>query len=139
MKKNNGKLPELTEAKKASTELNVKLKLGQDKDPLWREKVELQHQAIFQTQTLRKVSDDPCKIWTSPTYYADSVVTGSTKRSYAKFWAAVGALQPFKDSFAELVLTPKQLQAADFDWREVKIEGLKGKNFNKIRVLRNFL
>jgi len=135
LKKNNGKLPELTEAMKASTELNVKLKPDQNKDSLWREKVELQHQAIYITKTLRKVSDDPYKIWTCPTYYADSVVTGSTKRSYAKFWAAVGVLKPVNDSFVELVLTPKQLQAASFKWENVRIEGLKGKNFKKIRIL----
>ena len=46
---NNGKLPQLDEAQKAATELNVKLLPGQDDDPLWREKVELQHQAIFET------------------------------------------------------------------------------------------
>jgi len=122
---------------KATTELNVKLKSGQDKDPEWREKVELEHQAIFKTPTLRKVCDDPGKIWTSPTYYPDSVITGSTKRSYAKFWVAVGALQPYKDSFAELVLTPKQLEKAEFDWENVNIDGLKGRNFKRIRVLKN--
>ncbi|HYK08779.1 MAG TPA: hypothetical protein VEW42_04755, partial [Candidatus Eisenbacteria bacterium] len=138
LKQNNGRLPELTDVMKATTELNVKLKPGQDSDPLWREKVELQHQAIFITPTLKKASGDPTKIWTCPTYYSDSVVTGSTKRSYAKFWAAVGALQKEGESYAELVLTPKQLEEAKFDWENVEIEGLSeiGKNFHKVRILK---
>lgn len=136
LKRNNGNLPELTDAMRAATELNVKLKPNQDKDPKWREKVELEHQAIFETKTLRKISDDPAKIWTCPTYYSDSVVTGSTKSSYAKFWAGVGALKVKGDSFAELVLTPKQLSTADFYWEDINIPGLPGKNFKKIRIVK---
>lgn len=135
LKANNGKLPELTDAMKAATELNVKLKPGQDADPFWREKVELEHQAIFITPTLRKYADEPDIIWTCPTFYTDCVVTGSTKRSLAKFWAAVGALKKEGESYAEIVLTPKQLVNAKFVWEEINIPGLKGKNFNRIRIL----
>ena len=71
-----------------------------------------------------------------PTLYPGLIATGSTKRSMAKFWAAVGVLEKAGENFNELVLTPKQLDAAQFDWKEVKLEGLKGKNFSKIRVLR---
>lgn len=137
LKRNGGKLPQLTDAMKAATELNVKLKPGQADDPQWREKVELEHQAIFETKTLKKISDDPAKIWTCPTYYPDSVVTGSTKRSYAKFWAAVGVLKPEGDSFAQLVLTPNQLETAKFSWEDMNIKGLQGKNFKKIRILKS--
>ncbi len=136
LKENNGKFPEMTESMKAATELNVKLKPEQDKDPQWKEKVEWEHQAIFITPTLKKVSDDPEKIWTCPTYYSDSVVTGSTKRSYAKFWAGVGALQREGESFAELVLTPRQLESVKFDWEEINIKGVEGKNFKRVRVLK---
>ena len=48
----NGNLPALDDKMKARTKLNVRLVDGQDKDPLWREKTELQHQAIFMTPTL---------------------------------------------------------------------------------------
>jgi hypothetical protein len=135
LKKNSGELPKMDEHQYAATELNVKLKPEQADDPLWREKVELEHQAIFQTKTLKKVSNNPYKIWTCPTYYSDSVVTGSTKRSLAKFWAGVGVLQPQGDSFTELVLTPKQLESAKFNWEDIDIPGLEGKNFKKIRML----
>lgn len=136
LKQNNGKYPQMDEAMYAATELNVKLKPGQDKDRLWREKVELEHQAIFMTPTIKTVSNNPAKIWTCPTFFSDSVVTGSTKRSYAKFWAGVGVLQPFENRFAELVLTPNQLQVAKFDWHDIKIDGLESKNFSRIRILK---
>lgn len=135
LEKNGGTLPEMTEAMKLATELNVKLKPDQDTDPDWREKVELEHQAIFQTKTLRMYSDAPDILWTCPTFFSDSVVTGSTKHSMAKFWAGVGALRPRGDRYDELVLTPKQLEAADFTWEKVNIPGLKGKNFARVRVL----
>ena len=132
---NDGKLPTLDDKQRAATELNVRLKPGQDDDPQWREKVELEHQAIFKTKTLQEPMNNPYKIWTCPTYYPDSVVTGSTKRSLAKFWAAVGALEKDSEGFHEVVLTPKQLAEAKFDWEDISIEGLTGKNFKKIRII----
>jgi len=135
LKDNKGELPKMTEQQLVATEMNVKLKPGQADDPKWREKVELEHQAIFITPTLDKYTSDPDIIWTCPTYYPDSVVTGSTKRSYAKFWAAVGALKKEKDQYAELVLTPKQLENAKFEWEDINIEGLEGKNFKRIRIV----
>ena len=54
----------------------------------------------------------------------------------AKFWAGVGALERSEDSYNEIVLTPKQLNAAGFDWEKVELDGLSGKNFSRVRVLR---
>jgi len=133
--RNKGKLPELSEAQKLATELNVRLKPGQDSDPQWREKVELEHQAIFETKTLAPYLADEAMIPTCPTYYEGLIVTGSTKYSIAKFWAGVGALQPDGDSYRDLVLTPKQLKVADFEWQDMDMS-ISGKNFSKIRVLR---
>ena len=133
---NKGKLPKLDEQMKASTELNVKLKPEQADDPQWREKVELQHQAIFKTPVLVKYLSDPMLIPACPTWYPETIATGSTKRSYAKFWAAVGVLRLENDRFVELVLTPNQLKSADFTWENVDIEGLEGKNFKKIRIIK---
>lgn len=135
MAANNGELPSLTERMKATTELNVRLKPGQANDSHWREKVELEHQAIFKTKTLQEPMSNPYKIWTCPTYYPDSVVTGSTKKSLAKFWAGVGVLERKNDGFAEIVLTPKQLAVAEYTWEPVNIPGLPGKNFQRVRVL----
>jgi len=133
--RNDGGLPKLDDAQKAATELNVKLRPGQSDDPQWREKIELEHQAIFETKSLMPYITDPTIIPTCPTIYPELIATGSTKKSYAKFWAAVGALEKAGDSFNELVLTPKQLESVSFKWENINLEGLEGKNFKKIRVL----
>jgi hypothetical protein len=133
---NNGKLPTLTEEQKTATELNVRLLPGQDDDPEWREKVELQHQAIFSTKTLAEgYLSDPYHVPLSPTYYPGCLITGSTPASMAKFWAGVGALRKDGDHFTDLVLSPKQVESAVYGWQDVQLEGLQGKNFSRIRII----
>jgi hypothetical protein len=134
---NGGKLPELSEKQKAATELNVRLLPGQDQDPLWREKVELIHQSIEGTETFQRCYlNDASLILACPTIYKGWIAVGSTKKSYAKFWAGLGTLEKSGGTFNELVLTPRQLQTAKFNWEDINIEGLKGKNFSKIRILK---
>jgi len=132
----NGHLPELDDIQKASTELNVKLKPGQDDDPLWREKVELEHQAIFETKSLIPYLTDSTIIPTCPGAFPGLINPGSTKHSIAKFWAGVGALKKSGDDYHRMVLTPKQLESIEFDWQKVNIAGLSGKNFKRIRIIR---
>ncbi|HSW79888.1 MAG TPA: hypothetical protein VLG47_03865 [Candidatus Saccharimonadales bacterium] len=138
LKESNGKLPVMSPEQHVATELNVRLKPGQSDDPMWREKVELEHQAIFKTRSLQKLfaEEEKSLISVSPTPYTGCIALGSTKKSLAKFWAGVGALERSDDKFTELVITPKQLAAAKFDWEDVNIDGLAGKNFSKIRVLK---
>jgi hypothetical protein len=136
LKANSGELPVLSEAQKAATELNVKLKPGQDKDPLWREKVEWIHQSIEETETFKRVYfADESLILACPTIYNGWIAVGSTKRSYAKFWVGAGVLQKDRETFHELVLTPNKLEDGKFGWEDVNFEGLKGKNFSKIRII----
>lgn len=130
-----GKLPTLNEEQKVATELNVRPNKGQTDDPLWREKVELVHQAIERTETAEKYFYDPQYIPACPTYYPACLATGSTKKSLAKFWVGVGAVEKSGDSYNALVLTPKQLEKNNFEWQDVDIVGLPGKNFKRIRVL----
>jgi hypothetical protein len=113
----------------------VRLKPGQDNDPQWREKVELVHQSIEATKTIERYFGDATYIQTCPTQYPACITTGSTKKSYAKFWAAVGALEAKDDSYNALVLTPSQLDKVDYHWQDVHLEELQGRNFNKIRVI----
>lgn len=131
----NGQLPSLSKAQKIATELNVRPKPGQTDDPLWREKVELVHQAIERTTTVEKYFYDPQYIPACPTYYPACLTTGSTKKSLAKFWVGVGAVEKSGDGYNALVLTPKQLEKNNFEWQDVNIDGLPGKNFKRIRVL----
>ncbi|MGI8419189.1 MAG: hypothetical protein ACR2LN_00935 [Candidatus Levyibacteriota bacterium] len=136
LKSSNGKLPQMNDKQKATTELNVKLRQGQADDPQWREKVELEHQAIFLTKSLLPYLKDPRLIRISSAPFSGFIAVGSSKNSVAKFWASVGALQSSGDSFAKRVLTPKQLQSATFDWQEIRIDGLEGGNFRRVRVLK---
>jgi hypothetical protein len=114
LKELGGKLPELTPHQKTATELNVRLRPGQADDPLWREKAELIHKSIERTKTMERYIGDPA-------------------------WVAVGALERDSDSYTEVVLTPTQLETAQFDWEGMSLEGLEGKNFKRIRVLRSKL
>lgn len=137
LKANGGKLPVLSDQQKAATELNVRLQPGQDNDPQWREKIELIHQSIENTDTFKRVYfADESLILACPTIYNGWIAVGSTKRSYAKFWVGVGVLQKAADSFNELVLTPQQLEKNNFKWEGVNLDGIKGKNFSKIRILK---
>ncbi len=130
-----GKLPELSRRQEIATELNVRPLPGQTDDPQWREKTELIHRALEETDTLRRYLNDPALVMACPTSYSGWIAVGSTKRSYAKFWAAAGALLRDGDRYHELVLTPKQLEAGNFTWEQVAIPGLSGKNFAKVRVV----
>lgn len=130
------KLPSLDEHAREATEMNVRLLPGQVDDPLWREKVELIHKSIERTETMERYLADPQYIQSCPTYFEGCITTGSTKKSYAKFWVGVGAVEPTENSYNAVILTPKQLASSDFDWEETRIEGLAGKNFHKIRVLK---
>jgi hypothetical protein len=137
LQENNGQLPTLSETQKLATELNVRLLPGQVEDPQWREKVELTHKALEKTDTIENsYFSDVSLILACPTIYEGWIATGSTKKSYAKFWAGVGALEASGNDFNEVVLTPKQLENAKFEWQTIKLSGLSGKNFSRIRVLR---
>ncbi len=136
LRKSSGKLPELNEKQKIATELNVMLKPGQDEDPQWREKVELEHDSIFGTKTGSAYLEDPKWIQHCPTWYSGYIATGSTKRSLAKFWVGVGALESKPDgTYYEIILTPKQLETLRYEWESIHIDGLDSINFEKIRII----
>lgn len=130
-----GKLPVLTEQQRYMTELNVRITSEQEKDPLWREKNELMHLAVERTKAMDEYVNDKRFVPVCPTPWPGVIATGSTKKSFAKFWYAVGALERDGDTYHQIVLTPKQLKAAKFGWEPVKFTGLEGKNFNKIRIV----
>lgn len=132
-------LPTLSRAEAASVELNTHASAGQLADPQWREKVELLHRAYYMARdetgyyapaTHKIIS------FTQPFAPGRPLAVGSTKDTVAKYWVGVGALKNADKSFRQLVLSPKQLEAATFDWEDVGLGGLSGKNFSRIRVLR---
>lgn len=66
----------------------------------------------------------------------NAIAIGTTKTSITKFWTGVGAVRPNdKDGFHAVILSPSQLEKADFSWQDIHVDGLTGKNFSKIRML----
>jgi hypothetical protein len=132
-----GGLPELTESQLATTALNCKATPEQLADPKWREKVELVHSAYMTVKGSTGYGSVSNKIraFSQPFTNGTCIAVGTTKDTIAKFWAGVGALKPRDGSFRQLVLSPSQLKDATFEWQDVSVEGLEGKNFSKIRIL----
>ena len=52
-----------------------------------------------------------------------------------KFWIGVGVLKPRDGSFRQIILSPGQLKTARYEFEDVHIEKLQGKNFRNVRVL----
>jgi hypothetical protein len=133
-----GGLPEVGEARKAMIKLNVKPSPEQTDASQWMAKNTLVHDAYI-SKTKRGVGytfrPDKILAFTQPLPSGVFLAVGSTKDSIAKFWAGIGALSPRGDSYRQLVLSPSQLENAQFTFKPVGIEGLEGKNFNRIRVL----
>lgn len=132
-----GGLPVLDDKKKRMTELNVKLNPGQDEDPLWKEKVELLHQAYYAVDKRRPYNRAKDKILVFPYPLKDgkSLPLGTTKTSVAKFWVGIGVLKNKGDEFIEYILSPSQLEKAKLAKENISIFGLDGKNFKTIKIL----
>lgn len=129
---------ELDESTIAMIDLNYRPIPNEEHSSYWREEIMCIHDAHSAMEDRLRYREAKGKILAMPQHYsgADSrLFVGSTKNSYIKYWVGVGALMHKNDSFATLVLSPKQLSAASFSVHDVKIEGLNSMNFNKIRVL----
>lgn len=133
-----GGLPEVSEARKAMIELNVRPDKTAHSDPDWMAKNVLVHDAYI-SKTKRGIGytfrPDKILAFTQPLPIGLFLAVGSTKDTIAKFWTGVGALKPHGDSYRQLVLSPSQLEHVQTTFEPVKIFGLEGKNFNRIRVL----
>ena len=132
---NGGKLPEVPEDEVAMIDLNANPTDEERLDPLWREKNKLLHDGYMAVTKRRPYNKMPEKISVFSKPFPKTIGVGTTKTSIAKFWAGVGALKRREESFIETVLTPDQIQSASTTWEPISLEGLEGKNFNKIRVI----
>ncbi|QQS18856.1 hypothetical protein IPL68_02235 [Candidatus Saccharibacteria bacterium] len=68
--------------------------------------------------------------FTQPFERGRPLAVGSTKATVAKYWVGAGALMPMGETYRPQVLTPKQLEVANFSWEPVNITGLPGKKFS---------
>lgn len=133
-----GGLPTLNETEAASVTLNTNATAEQLDDPKWREKVELVHGAYYMARNeTGYYAPETHKIisFTQPFAPGKPLAVGSTKDTVAKYWVGVGALKRGANGFRQQVLSPKQLEAAKFDWESVQFDGLTGKNFSIIRIV----
>ena len=128
----------LTEAQIATIELNYRPIPGKKLDKLWHQKNAQVHDAYITMDDRKTYRNRPNAFLLFCFYHNGwkGLQIGSTKDSVAKFWAGVGALKPRDESFLPTVLSPSQLENAKFDWHDVNIKGLEGKNFNRIRLLK---
>lgn len=130
-------LPELDETQHAMVELNTKPTDEQLSDPKWRERVYLLHNAYMATKAepgYHKNRPEKILAFTQPLPSGMTISVGTTKSSVMKFWVGAGVLQPKADGYAQIILSPNQLQNADTVWQNIDL-GIQGKNFTKIRIL----
>lgn len=128
-------LPAMDEVRKALVDLNVKLMPDQDKDPQWREKVLLVHDAYALASRRRPYYRNENKIMIVNTPLKGALAIGTTKASVAKYWCGMGVLEKRGDSYVEKILSPKQLDQEKVKYQNIKIDGLTGDNFKKIGLL----
>lgn len=132
-----GGLPVLNDAQQAMVELNTKATKEQLEDPQWQEKVFHLHNAYMSTKAepgYHKGRPEKIMAFTQPLPSGATISVGTTKSSIMKFWVGVGVLEPKADSYKQVILSPNQLENLKYDWQDVDM-GIKGKNFNKIRVV----
>ncbi len=135
VEKDLGGLPKLTDEQTGLVDLNVKLKLGQEDDPKWREKVFLMHEGYARVSKRRPYYRTIDKIFVITRPIKDSIAVGTTKTSVVKFWIGAGALKKNGESYMEYIYSPSQLESGKFIEKEINVGGLEGKNFNSIRIV----
>ncbi len=131
----NGNLPVLSDVAIATLDLNVRTTPEQLADPKWHEKVQLMHDSYAQVKGRRPYYRTPDKLSIMTTPYNGMLSVGTTKDSIMKFWIGVGVLRPNGDDFRQIILSPSQLDKAEFDFEPASINGLEGKNFKKVRII----
>lgn len=128
--------PTFSEADLVSVELNAKPTDEQLKDPDWKQKVRIIHDAYMPLKRSLGYYFQPEKIpaFCQPIPSGKFLIVGTTKTSIAKFWVGIGALKRNGESYKEYVLSPKQIEKVALTRESISIEGLSGKNFHSINI-----
>jgi len=113
---------------------NIRPKDGEEID---FQKNRILHDAYMAVSKRRAHHKRPDKIIICCTPFGDrtSLPMGTTKTSVVKFQTGAGVLKKEKDSFMEYIYSPSQLEDNKFNWEDVQIKGLSGKNFGKLRIV----
>lgn len=124
----------LSPAKIAAIDLNVKPDKEQQKDPHWRDKVQIIHDAYSLSSKRRPYYRNPDKIMVINTPIPGALAVGTTKTSVVKFWVGMGALKEANNFFREYILSPKQIAKIKIRTENISISGLDGNNFQRIKI-----
>lgn len=130
-------LPEISESLSATLSLNVKTTEEQRANPNWQKEVQLMHDGFGAVTKRRPYYNTPDKIQVFSTPNSHKLAVGSTKDSVMKFWIGTGVLKTKDDSYRQIVMSPGQLKDTEYQWQDLNIPSLSGKNFKKIRVLKS--
>lgn len=125
----------LTEKQIAAIDLNVKVTDVQKKDPYWRDKIQIIHDAYSLASKRRPYYRNPEKIMVLSAPAPSLIAVGTTKTSVVKFWVGAGALEKRDDGYIERILSPKQLAETTLKEVPVRIPGLPGQNFSSISII----
>lgn len=128
--------PTFTDDQLQVVELNARPTQMQLKDPRWKEKIRLIHDAYITMKRELGYYFQPTKIpvFNQPLASGAFLAVGTTKTSIAKFWVAVGALKKAENGYIEYILSPKQIESQMFTKEKMSIDGLDSKNFRSIRI-----
>lgn len=95
------------------------------------------HDAYCALLKRREFNRGEDKIVIFTTLIPNAIAVGTTKSSVTKYWTGFGVLQADGDSFRDKILSPTQLEQLDqaqFTDEDVRLDGLNGKNFKRIRI-----
>lgn len=128
--------PTFTDESLHVVELNARPTKMQLKDPRWKEKIRLVHDAYIAMKRDLGYYFQPSKIpvFNQPLPSGMFLAVGTTKTSIAKFWVGVGALKKTKDGYIEYVLSPKQMESKKITKENISVPSLDFKNFHSIRI-----
>jgi len=120
-------------------ELNYRPKKGEILGPKWREENTRVHHAYVQMDSDKAWKERIAEIIAIPYHkgWTYGLHMGATKDSIAKYWIGVGALRERGDSFITTVLSPSQLANTPAIIQDINIEGLNGKNFKRLRLVKS--
>ncbi|MEI6659972.1 MAG: hypothetical protein WCK91_00940 [bacterium] len=93
------------------------------------------HDAFMSIPKRRAHHKVPEKIVICCTPFGTSLPVGTTKTSVVKIQTGVGVLKKTDDSYQEYIFSPSQLEKSSPVFETISMEGLSGKNFNKIRII----
>lgn len=113
---------------------NIKPRVGEEID---FQANRLLHDAYMMVSKRRPHHKSPDKILISATPFGDrtSIPIGTTKKSVVKFQTGAGVLEKNGDAYIEGIYSPSQLEKGKFEWEQVVMNGLSGKNFQRIRII----